>query len=403
MTETDAPFQAIDFADRDARGRLTPRDAVFGAVTLVLTAALIADWRFDVELDRMLFGWDLAGLDWLFLYSLGLVVAYVVVPLASNRRMAATYWRRLRGDKAALAALAVLSVVGLVGLFGPALFPPDRPPFGGTLGPYGIPIAQPPFLFSIPANSVSTCVGEVANGRCHGSLKYPLGTTIGGKDVLAMIVAGARVALEIGVIAAALIAPLATLFGTVAATFGGRVDEVLMRYVDLQQAVPAFFIVIVAEGTVEMQTGTGSLLIVVLAFGLFNWGGSARVVRSVAQNRLAEPFVRAAESAGASRLDVLRRHVVPNVFPAIATAVTVQIAWLILLEATLSFLRIGSGVRPSWGYVVTTSVKFRAFPTVLWWGVLLPTIGLALTVVALQVLGDAMQDVVDPRTGGNDG
>lgn len=407
MTRADSPVGAAE-PDADSPGGglepgaggqrlLTRRDRVLLAVVAGLVAAFVADWRGLVPVETLLFGWRLGGLDWLFLLASAVFLAYFVVPLWANPRRTMGYWRRLRRDPFTLASLLVLVAMGLLGLVGPALFPPDRPPFGGTVGPYGIPVAQPPVGFSVPADAVGFCEGRVAGGRCHGSWTYPLGTTIGGKDVFGMTVAGARVALEAAVVTAALMGPLATLVGTVAGTVGGAVDEVLMRVVDLQLSIPAFFLVIVAEGTVEMQTGIGSLLVVVLVFGLFSWGGAARVVRSTAKQHQAAGFVRAAQVAGGSRLWVVRTHVVPNVFNVVVTAVTLQIAWLVLLEATLSFLQIGSGVRPSWGYVVTTSVSVDAFPTLLWWGVLFPTLALGATVVALQVLGDGLRDVLDPR------
>lgn len=396
MSGADAPAGVVD-SDAGGERLLTRRDRAFLVAVAGLLAAFLADWRGVMPVDSLLFGWQLGGLDWLFLFASAVFMAYLVVPLLANPGTTRLYWRRLGRDPFAVASLLVLLAMGLLGLVGPALFPPDSPPFGGAVGPYGIPVAQPPVGFSVPADAVGFCEGQVRDGRCHGTWTYPLGTTIGGKDVFAMTVAGARVALEAAVVTAALMGPLATLVGTVAGTVGGAVDEVLMRLVDLQLSIPAFFLVLVAEGTVEMQSGTGSLLVVVLVFGLFSWGGAARVVRSSAKKHSDAGFVRAAQVAGGSRLWVVRRHVVPNVFNAVVTAVTIQIAWLVLLEATLSFLEIGSGVRPSWGYVVTTSVNVRAFPTLLWWGVLFPTLALGATVVALQVLGDGLRDVLDPR------
>lgn len=387
-----------ELADADSGGSpLALRDWGFLAVLAVLVFAFLADLRGWYQVDMALFTSEFKGLDWLFLYSLDVLAFYFVVPLAINRKRTMAYWRRLRADWWATASFVVLVVFVLVGLFGPLFFHPEQAVFGET-GPYGIPITQPPVGFEI--NKGGFCAGPVTDGYCHGTWKYPLGTTVGGKDVVGMIVAGTRVALEISAICVALIVPLATAVGTTAATYGGRVDEFLMRYVDLQQSIPAFFVIILAQealGFINEDTG-GSLLLIVLVFGFLNWGGIARIVRSQALQLQEQHYVHAAKSAGASTFEIVRTHIVPNTFNAIFTAVTVQIGWLLLLEATLAYLGIGSAIHPSWGYVMTTSIYSDFFPTYQWWGVLFPTIALATTVVAFQVLGDALRDVTDPRT-----
>ncbi|WP_132059831.1 ABC transporter permease [Halorussus amylolyticus] len=386
-----------EVADADGRdSRLARRDWAFLGVLAVLTVLLVADWRGAFRVDYVLFSYDFTGLDWLFVYALAVLAFYFVLPLAIKRRRTAAYWRRLRADRWATASFVVLVAFVLLGLFGPLVFHPDRPVFG-EMGPYGVPLTQPPVGFDILWGG--PCAGAEIDGRCHGTWQYPLGTTPGGKDVVGMIVAGTRVALEISVICVALLVPLATVVGTTAATYGGRVDEFLMRYVDIQQSIPAFFVIILAQetlGYINKDTG-GSLLLVVLVFGFMNWGGIARIVRSEALELQEQSHVHAARIAGMSEFRIVRTHVVPNALSTIFTAVTVQISWLLLLETTLSFLGIGSKVHPSWGYVMTTSARSDFFPTHHWWGVLFPAIVLAVAVVALQILGDALRDVTDPR------
>jgi len=386
-----------ELADADGRrSRLRRRDWGFLGVLLALVVLFLADWRGAYQADLAVFSYDFKGLDWLFLYAVDVLAFYFVVPLAVNRDRTRAYWRRLRADRWATASFFVLVGFTLIGLFGPFFFHPDQPVFGEA-GPYGVPITQPPVGFGIFRGGV--CAGAQIDGFCHGTWKYPLGTTVGGKDVVGMIVAGARVAVQISAICVALIVPLATAVGTTAATYGGRVDEFLMRYVDFQQSVPAFFVIILAQEAVAFTQGNtgGSLLLVVLVFGLMNWGGVARIIRSEALELKEQPYVRAAESAGASKFAIVRKHIVPNTFNAIFTALTVQIAWLLLLETTLSYLGIGSKIHASWGYVMTTSARADFFPTYHWWGVVFPTIALAAVVISLQVLGDALRDVTDPR------
>lgn len=378
------------------RSRLALRDWAFFGTLLVLVVLFVADRRATFQVDYVLFSYDFTGLDWLFLYALAVLGFYLVVPLAVERERTLTYWRRLRKDRWATASFVVLAAFVLLGLFGPLVFHPERAVFG-EMGPYGVPITQPPVGFDIFWGG--SCAGPEIDGRCHGTWQYPLGTTPGGKDVVGMIVAGARVAVEISAICVALIVPLATVVGTTAATYGGWIDEALMRYVDIQQSIPAFFVIILAQealGYINENSG-GSLLLVVLVFGLMSWGGVARIIRSEALELRERSHVRAARLVGMSEFEIVRNHIVPNAFGAIATAVTVQIGWLLLLETTLSFLGIGSKIHPSWGYVMTTSARSDFFPTYHWWGVLFPTLALLVAVVALQILGDALPGVTDPR------
>lgn len=387
-----------ELADADGQqSRLRLRDWGFLVVLVALVGLYLADSRGVYQADLAVFSYDFKGLDWLFLYAVDVLFFYLVVPLSLNRDRTRAYWRRLRADRWATASFGVLAAFTLVGLLGPLVHSPDQAVFGST-GPYGVPIAQPPVGLSV--NRGGFCAGKSVGGWCHGTWMHPFGTTPGGKDVVGMIVAGTRVAVQISAICIALIVPLATAVGTTAATYGGRVDEFLMRYVDLQQSIPAFFVIIIAQEALAYtneDTG-GSLLLVVLVFGLMNWGGVARIIRSEALELKEQPYVRAAESAGASKFAIVRSHIVPNTFNAIFTALTVQIAWLLLLEATLSYLGIGSKIHASWGYVMTTSIQADFFPTYHWWGVVFPAIALGLVVVAFQVLGDALRDVTDPRS-----
>ena len=391
IIENDEPVSA------DGRhSRLALRDWAFLGVLLAVVTFFVADWRGAFQIDYHLFSYQFTGLDWLFVYAFTVLVFYLLVPLAVERDRTRTYWQRLRKDRWATTSFVVLVGFALLGLFGPLVFHPERALFG-EMGPYGVPITQPPVGFSIFRGG--TCAGPTIDGRCFGSWQYPLGTTPGANDVFGMIVAGTRVALQISAVCVALIVPLATVVGTTAATYGGRIDEVLMRYVDIQQSIPAFFVIILAQealGYINESTG-GSLLLVVLVFGLMSWGGVARIIRSEALELKDRSHVHAARIAGMSRLEIVRTHIVPNTFSAIATAVTVQIGWLLLLETTLSFLGIGSKIHPSWGYVMTTSARSGYFPTYHWWGVVFPTLALLVAVIALQTFGDAIPDVTDPR------
>lgn len=166
-----------------------------------------------------------------------------------------------------------------------------------------------------------------------------------------------------------------------------------MRYVDVQLVLPAVFLVIVVQSLFGR-----SLLHIVLVFGFLNWGGTARVVRADALQRVEEGYVKAAESAGASSVWVLYRHVVPNVSDTLVTAITLQMPTLIIVEATISFLGYGSPLERSWG--ATINGGLHGFPTT-WWTTLFPAIVLFFTAVSFHVLGDALRDILDPQMEGS--
>jgi peptide/nickel transport system permease protein len=258
-------------------------------------------------------------------------------------------------------------------------------------------MAQPPIGEKIWFNQgygslPNVCLGQVRGEYCYGSWNFPLGTTVWGSDVIDLIVQGFQVALQISLVTAMIIVPIATVVGTVAAYYGGWVDELLMRYVDLQLVVPAVFLIIVIQVVFGRE-----LLHVVLVFGLLNWGGTARVVRAEALQRVEEGYVQAAESAGASSIWVLYRHVVPNVSNTVLTAITLQMPMLILVEATISFLGYGSPTEQSWGLTINSGLA--RFPTT-WWTAIFPAVFLFLTAVSFHILGDALREIVDPQTEG---
>lgn len=336
-------------------------------------------------------------LDWLFVLSWAVFGFFVLVPLAERPRRTRRYWRRLRGNRLAVASLVYLVGFALVGTFGPVVL--GRPETD-IVYKY-----QPPLFFSTPQGYITlNCAGAVGgtaiDPTCTGSLRYPLGTDGYGKDMITVLVAGTRVSLQVGLITSALVVPIATAVGTTAGYVGGLVDDLLMRYVDVQQSVPAFLVYLVL-----LFVFGSSLFLIVVVFGLLSWGGVARLVRSEVLQRREEGYVLAAKNAGVGHLGIVRRHLLPNVSNTVLTATAQTIPFLILTEAALAYLRIGDRGRllPSWGETVAFGLRgppmggteFPALDT--WWIWLFPVLLLSVTVLALSVLGDALRDVLDPR------
>jgi peptide/nickel transport system permease protein len=394
-----ADVEAIQWESLDGNRRLASRrtKAFVGVVGLVV-AAFLYDYLVGTAGEPTVEWWDVSLLDWLFLLSLAVFAFYVVVPLARKPRMTRHYWRQLRSDWLATASFAYVCLFFLAGLFGPILAEPLRDyMLANDPGYLGMSTKQPPVGFARYVTQPSLCAGPVTNNMCQGTWLHPLGTTVAGQDVALSILRGSRVALQIALITSMLVVPLATVVGTVAAHFGGRVDEALMRYVDVQQAVPAFFVYLIARALYSDV----ELVLLILIFGLLNWGGIARLVRSEALQTSEAQYVQAARSAGSSRLQVVRRHLVPNVSSTMVTAVTLQVPTLVIIETTLSFLELGPiSDYESWGYLIRGAMHSGHFPTWLWWQSGSTIVVLVLTTVSFNVLGDALRDVLDPRVDG---
>jgi len=396
-----AAFETVDWTEIEpSRRGVRKRTLVFLGGVLALAAGALYDY-FEVAPKQplfegvgpevILFGqrvlplyWDVTGIEWLFVASVLAFACFVVVPLAAAPRLTRFYWRRLRRDRFATASLVFLAVVFVVGVLGPVLYPPT---VDTTVQ------SQPPAFTSTPMNYyVSDCAGPVVGERCHGSLQYPLGTNALGKPLTALVVSGMRVVVELAFVISLFIVPLATAVGTVAGYFRGRIDTVLMGYVDAQQTVPAFvaYLVLAFWGR--------SLFLFVLVFGLFSWGGIARLVRSETLQRREEQFVLAAKNAGASDWYVLREHVLPNVSNTVVTAVTRMIPLLILLHTAVAYMGMNKIMNESWGETIANGFNglHAAFPQV-WWTPVVPTVFLALTVMAFGALGDGLRDALDPR------
>lgn len=352
--------------------------------------------------------WNPSGYDLLLAVGVAAVACYVAWPLVVDRARARRYWRRLRADPAGVAALGFLAAFVLVGTVGPALVGPRQVSLYDQY--------QPPVFVESHVSVTRECVGPMVGEFCQGTWNYPLGTDSTGLGVVWLVVKGTRVALLVALVAALVIAPLATGVGVVAGYYGGRVDELLMRYVDVQESIPAIVVYFFLAAIVGE-----SLWLLLVAFGLLSWGGIARLVRSETLQRREEGYVRAARSAGASRWTVAVRHLVPNVASTALTATTQLVPRLVLTEAAASFLYLTPPNLHSWGVTLAQgfSGKYATFPPTRsirdasmlptfwekWWTAAFVTLALLVTVVAFSVFGDALRDVLDPRTGvaGEDG
>jgi peptide/nickel transport system permease protein len=223
------------------------------------------------------------------------------------------------------------------------------------------------------------------------SADHWLGTDQLGRDILIRVLLGTRLSLEIAVTAVLISIVIGLPLGMVSGYFGGRIDNVLMRLVDTLLAFPALLLAL----TISAVLGP-NLQNTIIAIGVAFTPYLARIVRGEALRVAQMPYVEAARAAGTTDLFILTRHVLPNILPAIIVQATISLAFAILAEAGLSFL--GLGTQPpaaSWGLMIQASRDYLERAP---WTALAPGAAVALTVLGLNLFGDVLRDVLDPRS-----
>ncbi len=228
-------------------------------------------------------------------------------------------------------------------------------------------------------------------GASAPSAKHWLGTDVLGRDQLTRIMYGSRVSLMVGFVATAVALTIGVLWGAIAGFMGGRIDAVMMRFVDALYALP--FTIFIVLLTVIFGS---SMLLLFLAIGAVEWLTMARIVRGQVLNVKQQEFVEAAVSMGLSPWQIISRHIIPNVLGPIIVYTTLTIPSVILLESFLSFL--GLGIQPpasSWGSLISGGVEtMQEYP----WLIIFPGLTLTITLFSLNFLGDGLRDALDPRS-----
>lgn len=227
-------------------------------------------------------------------------------------------------------------------------------------------------------------------GAAPPSSEHWLGTDIFGRDQMTRILYGSRVSLMVGFIATVVALCIGVVWGTVAGYIGGRVDAVMMRFVDILYALP--FTIFIILLTVVFGR---SMLLLFLAIGAVEWLTMARIVRGQVMAIKHQEFIEAAVALGMSRSRIMFKHVAPNVIGPIIIYTTLTIPSVILLESFLSFLGLGiQAPQSSWGSLISYGVEtMEEYP----WLLIFPALTLSLTLFALNFLGDGLRDALDPR------
>lgn len=228
---------------------------------------------------------------------------------------------------------------------------------------------------------------------------YLLGSDATGRDVLSRLLYGAQVSLSIGLVGIAITLTMGFLVGGLAGYFGGATDFWAMRAVEFLMAMPGLYLLLALRATLAPHFESSEmylLIVVILAF--IGWAGTARIIRGITLSLSRRPFVLAAEAMGQSTLKILTRHILPNLASYLLVAATLSIPVYILGEAALSFLGLGiQEPSASWGLMLSQAQNdMKVFMLNFWW-LLTPGVAIFITVIAFNVLGDALRDIVDPR------
>jgi peptide/nickel transport system permease protein len=279
-------------------------------------------------------------------------------------------WRKFRRHRMAMVGLGILAALALIALIGPIFKPFD--------------------FRSIPRPEQIVAIGR------GPSLAHPFGETGGlQRDVLTLVINGARTSLFIGFSSMAMGVIIGTIIGAIAGFIGGFLDNLLMRIVDVMLSLPLLFVILVVANF--LGGGKGSPLLIVLIFGFLSWMGVSRLVRSLFLSIREREFVEAARAVGVRDRRIIFRHILPNALSPIVVAASLIVGANIITEAFVSFLGFGvDPTQPTWGNILANARTF--IPQGNWWWPFFSGAAIIVTVLAVNFVGDGLRDAFDPRS-----
>lgn len=288
-----------------------------------------------------------------------------------------TVWTRFRRHRMAIAGMVVLSLLVLCAVFSAFLSPFD-----------------PTFIDNVhwQGNPLPPCFQDAV--QCGG---HWLGSDEVGRDLLSRLLFGARVSLQIGIYTVLVEVIIGTILGALAGYYGGWVDWLLMRVTDVFLSIPLLPLLLVLTGIVAASSNKAALgfWVIVMIIGLLSWPAVARLVRASFLSLREREFAEAARAVGNGDLRIIFRHLLPNAVAPIIVQATLDVANIIVLESTLSYL--GFGVQPptaSWGNMLANA---QANLSVAWWAAVFPGLCILMTVLSINYIGDGLRDALDPN------
>lgn len=267
---------------------------------------------------------------------------------------------RILSNKIAVIGICFIILIVLIALFAPIIVPYD---------PYKInvyKVLEPP------------------------SKEHLFGTDELGRDVFSRVIYGARVSLKVGIIAMGIAIITGTLLGSIAGYYGGFIDSLIMRIVDVMLSFPTLFLILAIVAVLEPN-----IYLIMAVIGLTGWMDVARLVRAEVLSLKEREFILASKAIGASSIRIIFKHILPNAIYPVIVAATFAVGGAILIESGLSFLGLGiQPPEPSWGGILSVG---KDYITVAWWMSFFPGIAIFLTVLSFNLFGEALRDALDPK------
>lgn len=268
-------------------------------------------------------------------------------------------WRKLKKSKLAIAGFGIVLFMSMLALLAPIIAPYD--------------------------------IGWRGSTRSAPSMENIFGTDNWGRDMLSLVIYGARISIYVGLAAVLIEIIIGISIGMIAGYFGGIIDEVLMRITDMVMTLPTLMLLLVAVSMFEVQ----SIHVIIFVMGIFGWPFLARVVRSEYLSLRETTYVEAATSMGAGSWRIIVRHILPNILSVIVVIATMDIPWYIFYEATLTFLGFGDPSSPSWGVLIGgESIMYMQSA---WWMITFPGLALLFTSLGFNLFGDGLRDALDVK------
>lgn len=269
-------------------------------------------------------------------------------------------WHKLKNNKLALSGLLIITILVAIAIFAPKITTYE-------------PTSQ-----------------NILERLQKPSVKHLLGTDELGRDVFSRIVYGTRISLSVGFIAVGISVIIGVFFGALAGFYGGWIDSLIMRFVDIMFCFPSFFLILMIIAVLGPN-----IYNVMIIIGITSWPGIARLVRGEILSVKEREFVYAAKAIGASDLRIIFKHILPNALAPVLVTATLGIADAILVESGLSFL--GLGVQPpmpSWGNILTSGKDYIESA---WWLTLFPGLAILITILSYNLVGEGLREVIDPK------